>query len=85
MRWAPGQLAEVALFLDSKGRYGLIVGGTDPVSMRTGTHPRPGTIDHVAGTWDGSTLTLLRNGLELESTRASGTARRARFRPRVQR
>ena len=49
MRWAPGQLAEVSLFLDSKGHYGFVVGGTDPVSIRTGAHPRPGMIDHVGG------------------------------------
>jgi serine protease AprX len=71
-RWAPGQLAEVSLFLDSKGHYGLVVGGTDPVTIRTNARPRAGILDHVAGTWDGSTLTLVRNGQELGSRELQG-------------
>jgi serine protease AprX len=72
-RWAPGQLEPVALYLDSKGHYGLNVGGQDGVTVRTSARPLPGSLEHVVGTWDGADLRLFRDGSELGSRELSGS------------
>jgi serine protease AprX len=51
----------ILLWIDEAGNYGLVAGADRSTQLRTEVAPS-GFWEHVAATWDGSTLRLYRNG-----------------------
>jgi serine protease AprX len=69
-RWLPGE-GGIMLRLDETGRYGLVAGRDQTTDLRTEVSPS-GSWEHLAATWDGSTLRLYRNATLIGSEPFSG-------------
>jgi serine protease AprX len=69
-RRLPGE-GGIMLWIDEAGNYGLVAGTDQGTRLRTEDAPS-GFWEHVAATWDGSTLRLYRNGALIGSEPFSG-------------
>jgi len=66
LQWWAGPTGGFKLYLDPDGHY-AVVAGKQASRVLTSVAPTVGAWEHIAATWDGSTLRLYRDGVQIGS------------------
>jgi serine protease AprX len=72
-KWTYFNGGGILLWIDETGNYSLVVTNSFSNYLFTSVAPVPGQWEHLVGTWDGATLRLYRNGVQIGSKPFAGS------------